>query len=117
MESFKINDIVKGEVIGLTKYGVFVSLEDDYIGMVHISEVSNKFIPDLKTKFRIGDIINVKVLNIDESTRHAVLSIKKINYKAKAEENGIEESGQGFTLLKEQMDEWIKEKMIDLQKK
>lgn len=44
MNSIKLNNIVKGQVTGITPYGVFVSLEDDYSGLVHISEVSNKFV-------------------------------------------------------------------------
>ena len=77
MSNFRKGDIVKGEVTGITKYGVFVSLEDDYTGLVHISEVSDKFVNDLKELFKIGDVIKVKVLDIDEAKSHVNLSIKK----------------------------------------
>ena len=39
MSEIKINNIVEGQITGITKYGIFVSLEDNYTGMVHISEV------------------------------------------------------------------------------
>ncbi len=116
MSNFKIGEIVKGQVTGVTKYGVFVSLEDDYSGLVHISEVSNKYVKDLKEKFMIGDIIKVKVLGIDENKSHVKLSIKEINPKIKMGENKIEESGLGFELLENNLPIWIDDKIKDMEK-
>ena len=62
MENIKVNNIIEGQVMGVTKYGIFVSLCDNYTGMIHISEVSNKFVSNLEEKFKIGDVIKVKVL-------------------------------------------------------
>ena len=115
MSNIKVGKIVEGQITGVTKYGVFVSLEDNYIGMIHISEVSNKYIEDLNTLFKIGDLIKVKVLSIDEDKLQVKLSIKKIGNKNKRK--GIEEMGIGFTPLKEKMNEWIKEKMLEYEKK
>lgn len=117
MSNFKVGDIVKGQVTGITKYGVFVSLEDDYTGMVHISEVSNKFVNDLKQLFQIGDIIKVKVLAINETKSQVKLSIKKINFKVKKGKSKIEEAGLGFDLLKENLDRWIEEKLAEFNTK
>lgn len=114
MSNFKVGDIVKGQVTGITKYGVFVSLEDDYNGLVHISEVSHKFVGDLNKLFIIGDVIKVKVLEIDESKSHVKLSIKKINFIVKKGKTKIEEAGLGFDLLKENLNNWIDEKMTEI---
>lgn len=116
MSNFKVGDIVKGQVTGLTKYGVFVSLEDDYSGLVHISEVSNKFVKDLKEKFMIGDIINVKILEIDESKSHVKLSIKEMAHKVKKGSSKLEEGGVGFELLENNLPEWIETKLKELTK-
>ena len=83
MSNIKVGKIVEGQITGVTKYGVFVSLEDNYVGMIHISEVSNKYIEDLNTLFKIGDLIKVKVLSIDEDKLQVKLSIKKIGNKNK----------------------------------
>ena len=115
MSNIKIGKIVEGQITGVTKYGVFVSLEDNYTGMIHISEVSNKYIEDLNNIFKIGDLIRVKVLSIDENKLQVKLSIKKIGKQTKRK--GIEEMGIGFTPLKEKMNEWIKEKMLEYEKK
>ncbi len=114
MSNFKVGEIVKGQVTGVTKYGVFVSLEDDYSGLVHISEVSNKYIKDLKERFMIGDIINVKILEIDESKSHVKLSIKDMVRKVKRGANKLEESGVGFELLENSLSNWIESKLKEL---
>ncbi len=116
MSNIKLGKIVEGQITGITKYGVFVSLEDKYVGMVHISEVSNKFVSDLEHKFKIGDLLKVKILSIDENKLQVKLSIKKIktNYKNK---NAIMESGEGFKPLKDRLPIWIDEKINELSKK
>ena len=77
MSEIKINNIVEGQITGITKYGIFVSLEDNYTGMVHISEVSNKYVNDLQSKFKIGDVIKVKI--ISKKVIYHLLLIVKIN--------------------------------------
>lgn len=116
MNDFYIGNIVKGQVTGITKYGVFVSLEDDYSGLVHISEVSNKYIRDLKEKFRIGDIIKVKILDVDQSKNHVNLSIKEIDPKVKIGKIKIEEGGVGFELLEHNLQNWVSEKLKEIKK-
>ena len=115
MSNIKIGDIVEGQITGVTKYGIFVSLEDNYVGMVHISEVSTKFVSNLEQKYNVGDLVKVKVLSIDEDKLQVKLSIKKIGNKNRRK--GIEEKGIGFTPLKEKMNEWIEEKMLEYEKK
>ena len=116
MNSIKLNNIVKGQVTGITPYGVFVSLEDDYSGLVHISEVSNKFVKNLNDLFSIGDIINVKVLDINEDKREVKLSIKKIDYKVEHQLSMIPESGSGFGLLHANLKNWTNQKIKEIKK-
>ena len=115
MSNIKIGKIVEGQITGITKYGVFVSLEDKYVGMVHISEVSNKFVSDLNEQFKIGDILRVKVLSIDEDKLQVKLSIKKIGGNTKNRKS-IEELGRGFEPLKEKLPIWVEEKVKELEK-
>ncbi|MEG2457388.1 MAG: S1 RNA-binding domain-containing protein [Bacilli bacterium] len=117
MSNFKIGDIVKGQVTGITSYGVFVSLEDDYTGLVHISEVSDGFVKDLNDNFKIGDIINVKVLDIDEDKSHVKLSIKKVIFKVKNFYTKLVEEGEGFKPLEEKLKGWTKEILIEKKKR
>ncbi len=81
----EIGTIVEGKITGLTAFGAFVSLPDGKSGMVHISEVSNSFVKDIKEFLKEGDTVKVKVVNITEEGKIS-LSIRK------AEENQQRES-------------------------
>lgn len=116
MNSINVGNIVKGQITGVTPYGVFVSLEDDYSGLVHISEVSDKFVKDLPMLFNIGDIINVKILEIDEDKREVKLSIKKIDYKVEESLSRIPETGTGFGLLEKNLGKWTASKLKEITK-
>lgn len=117
MNSINVGNIVKGQITGVTPYGVFVSLEDDYSGLVHISEVSDKFVKDLPMLFNISDIINVKILEIDEDKREVKLSIKKIDYKVEESLSRIPETGSGFGLLEKNLGKWTASKLKEITKK
>ena len=112
--NIKVGDIVKGQITGVMNYGIFVSLMDDYTGLVHISEVSDKFVRNLTTMFNIGDIINVKIVDIDEDKRQVKLSIKKIDYKVEQKLSRIPESGQGFKILQDNLKIWTKNKYNEI---
>ena len=72
----EIGAILEGKVTGITNFGAFVELPDKSTGMVHISEVSATFIKDIHEKLSEGDMVKVKVLEINEKGKIA-LSIKK----------------------------------------
>ncbi len=116
MSKINIGDVVKGQVTGVTKYGVFMSFEDEYSGLVHISEVSNKYVKDLKEKFMVGDVIRAKVIDIDKDKNHLKLSIKEVNPKVKFSKSKIEESGLGFELLETNLPIWVEKRMSELTK-
>ena len=61
-----IGDIVEGKVTGLTNFGAFVKLSTGEVGMVHISELEEKRVKEVKDVCQEGDEIVVKVLAIDE---------------------------------------------------
>ncbi len=115
MDEIRVNNEVLGQVTGVTKYGVFMSLQDNYNGMVHISEVSNKYVQNLERKFRVGDIVKVKILDIDENKLQVKLSIKKIHNNQK-KSKGIVEKGMGFMPLSQNLPMWIQKKVKELEK-
>ena len=72
----ELGQIVKGTVTGITKFGAFVKLETGKSGMVHISEISNNYISEIKDHLSEGQEVKVKILSVDEKGRIS-LSIKK----------------------------------------
>ena len=110
----KVGSIVRCEVSGITEYGVFVKIEDGYSGLIHISEMSDKFVHNIEKLYIIGDVINAKVIEIDEEKKQVKLSIKE-NSKNNNKRKAIIEKGKGFKPLKENLDFWIEEKMKELE--
>ncbi|HZK20822.1 MAG TPA: S1 RNA-binding domain-containing protein [Oscillospiraceae bacterium] len=74
--SVEVGEVLKGKVTGITSFGAFVELPDGSSGMVHISEVSNSFIKDIRDELTEEQEVTVKVLEINEKGRIG-LSIKK----------------------------------------
>lgn len=75
---YKIGDIVEGIVTSIKKYGAFLSFENGYVGLLHISEISSKFISNIYTYFKIGDTIKVTIKKIDFETKYLTVSIKDL---------------------------------------
>lgn len=105
--------IVRGTVSGIESYGVFVSCDDYYTGLIHISELSHSFVKNITDFVNIGDIIYVEILDVDEELGHLKLSIKNINYRKKVSvrKNKIQETPLGFKTLEYKLPIWIDQAM------
>ncbi|HZJ85173.1 MAG TPA: S1 RNA-binding domain-containing protein [Syntrophomonadaceae bacterium] len=57
-------EIVEGKVQGITKFGAFVELGGGAVGLVHISEIADTYVKDVKDFIQEGDTVKVKVLNV-----------------------------------------------------
>ncbi|MBR0226398.1 MAG: 30S ribosomal protein S1 [Thermoguttaceae bacterium] len=76
-EKYRPNQIVKGKVTKITNFGVFVSLEDDLEGLLHISELANHKVDNPEDVVKVGDEIEVMVLRVDSADRKIGLSRKR----------------------------------------
>ena len=74
--ALEIGSISEGKVTGITKFGVFVSLEDGSTGMVHISEVSTEYVKDINDHVKLGQTVRVKMIGADDRGRPS-LSMRK----------------------------------------
>lgn len=77
--SFRIGDVITGTVTGIQKYGVFVSLNDQEQGLIHISECGHGFVKNVNDLFNIGQKVKVIVLDIDEYSRKISLSVRGLS--------------------------------------
>ena len=66
---YKKGDIVDAKIISIEKYGVFASLDEEYSGLIHISELSNDFVRDINKFGAVGETIYAKVIEVDEDTK------------------------------------------------
>lgn len=116
MNKIKEKDIIKVKITGIQKYGAFASLEDEeYNGLIHISEISYGFVKNINDYMNVGDNIYAEVVNIDDNSKQVKLSVKDIDYK----KNGIKlkrmaETKNGFQPLKDHLETWISEKIKEI---
>jgi small subunit ribosomal protein S1 len=75
-DSFKVDDIVRGNVTRTTDFGAFVKLANGVEGLVHISELSYSRVARVTSVVKEGDSIEVKILSIDSETKKISLSHK-----------------------------------------
>ena len=111
MSKIRKGRIVRGTVTGVEPYGVFVSCDDYYTGLIHISEISHGYVRNISDFVKIGDIISVEILDVDEELGHLKLSIKDIDYKKKhyMKRKKIQETELGFRTLEYKLPIWINE--------
>ncbi|MFC2469260.1 MAG: S1 RNA-binding domain-containing protein, partial [Negativicutes bacterium] len=64
--SIEVGDVVEGKVTGITKFGAFIELPDGKVGLVHISEVADVYVNDVKDFLKEGQTVKVKVLAVDD---------------------------------------------------
>jgi uncharacterized protein len=70
--------VLEGVVTNVTKFGAFVDIGVHQDGLVHISELSNRYIKEPSEAVKAGQIVKVKVLNVDAKAKRIALSIKAL---------------------------------------
>lgn len=78
-EKYKVGTIVKGKIDRITQFGVFIKLEDDISGLIHLSELSGDPAKDPNEVVKIGQIIEAKIITIDPDDHRIGLSLKALN--------------------------------------
>src|SRR5258706_4009472 len=70
--------VLEGVVTNVTKFGAFIDIGVHQDGLVHISELSNRFIKEPSDAVKAGQIVKVKVLSADVKTKRIALSMKAL---------------------------------------
>jgi len=85
-EKYPPRSRVSGVISGIVAFGIFVKLEDDIEGLVHISEVSRKKTERIEERFSVGDRVDAVVLGVDAERKRLSLSIKQYDIITEKEE-------------------------------
>ena len=83
--SIEVGSKVQGKVTGITNFGAFVELPDGKTGLVHISEVADNSVKDINEHLKVGDEVEVKVMNVEADGKIG-LSIRKAKPQAERPE-------------------------------
>lgn len=76
MNDLKIGMIMEGAVTNVTNFGAFVDIGVHQDGLVHISALSDQFVEDPRTVVKTGDIVKVKVIEVDIARKRIALSMR-----------------------------------------
>ncbi len=102
-----IGDVVIGKVTGIKPYGAFVEF-DQGVGLIHISEFSDQFVPDISKIVDVGEKVVCEILEFDNNTNRYKLSYKKCNVIPSKLHEHVKIT-KGFNSLGINLDNWIEE--------
>lgn len=112
---YMIGKVVEGVVTGIKPYGAFVNIDARHNGLIHISEISERFVRDVHTYVHIEERVRVKILDIDDDGIHFKLSLKAVEankarfMRKRRITHDIPEMKIGFQSIRDQLDTWIEE--------
>ncbi|KGR75033.1 S1 domain-containing post-transcriptional regulator GSP13 [Ureibacillus sinduriensis] len=118
-KKYEVGEVVTGKVTGIQPYGAFVALDEESQGLVHISEITYGYVKDVADFLKVGDEIQVKILDIDEKSEKISLSrralqeappLKKKDQPRKTLQDRVDENdADGFKSLKDKLQHWIEQ--------
>jgi small subunit ribosomal protein S1 len=79
-EHYKPGMVIRGKVTKITNFGVFVELENDLEGLLHISELADHKVENPQDVVKIGEEVDVKILRVDTADRKIGLSLKRAQW-------------------------------------
>lgn len=87
---YQVGQLVEGTVTSVVSFGAFVRVEDGLEGLIHLSELAEGSFLHPKNVLREGDIVRVRVLNIDAANRRLGLSLRQ------GQESGAQQAIPGY---------------------
>ena len=115
---YEKNKIIRCKITGLQKYGAFVNIDDNYDGLIHVSEISYGYVKNISDFINIGDKIYAEIIDINDGDNQLKLSIKDIDYRNDGHRlKRMAETKNGFLPLKDHLEDWINDKIKEIMDK
>lgn len=108
-EKYKVGDVIKGKIVRLVKFGAFVEVEKGIDGLVHVSEISNKWLENPVSTLQVGQEVDVKILAINPENEKITLSIKALLKDEPVEEETDKKSAKSKTAKKDDEENDLRE--------
>jgi len=116
-DKYPVGAIVEGQVVRLASFGAFVSLEDGIDGLVHISQIANRHIAKADEVLKVGQVIQVKITNVDLENHRINLSKREadldLGYEVYDDEDYYEGDDDGYA--DDVSDEEVYEEVADVE--
>ncbi len=82
IEKFNKGDVIKATIVSITEFGAFAQIIPGVDGLIHISQVAAEPVQDINTILKVGQEVDVKIIEINEEKNRVSLSIKALAEKA-----------------------------------
>ncbi|MCM1382568.1 MAG: bifunctional 4-hydroxy-3-methylbut-2-enyl diphosphate reductase/30S ribosomal protein S1 [Muribaculaceae bacterium] len=85
-EDYKVDDVIKAKVVSITPFGAFAQIVPGVDGLIHISQIANKRVTNVKDVLSVGDEVEAKITEIDSEKKRISMSIRALLEDAPEEE-------------------------------
>ena len=81
-QKYQVGDVVSAKIVSLMPFGAFAEVYEDVDGLIHISRISTQRINSPAEVLSVGDVVDVKIVEIDDENRKLALSIRALTEAA-----------------------------------
>ena len=96
-EKYKVGDVIKGKVVRIVPFGAFVEVEKGIDALVHVSQISNKWLENPVTALNVGQEVEAKILEINSEKERMTISIKALLEEESVPEKEVSEEKSAKT--------------------
>lgn len=79
LAEYSVGDVVKATIVSVTSFGAFASIIDGVDGLIHISQIADKKVENVKDILSVGDVVDVKIIDIDEESKRISISMRALS--------------------------------------
>ena len=76
--NYKVGDVVKATIVSITNFGAFAQIIDGVDGLIHISQIADRKVENVKDVLSVGDVVDVKIIYIDTESKRISISIRAL---------------------------------------
>ncbi len=84
-ETYVVGTVIRGTITKTTNFGAFVQMDEDLEGLLHISELADEKVETPEEVVKIGQVVDVKVIKVDDENRKIGLSLKEVTEEESAQ--------------------------------
>ena len=75
---YQIGDVVKATIVSITSFGAFAQIIDGVDGLIHISQIADRKVENVKDVLAVGDEVDVKIIDIDYDSKRISISMRAL---------------------------------------
>ncbi|MBO5571451.1 MAG: bifunctional 4-hydroxy-3-methylbut-2-enyl diphosphate reductase/30S ribosomal protein S1 [Ruminococcus sp.] len=91
---YKVGDIVKATIVSITSFGAFAQIIDGVDGLIHISQIADRKVENVKDVLSVGDEVDVKIIDIDYDSKRISISMRALLDDADEVEESAEDDAE-----------------------